>query len=163
MCNFIAPFLFSFKLRAALACDPLLLHILGENSKHQSSHFNSFPLPHNRANPPEAGGWTGQGSELYPQVFTSCARLLGSSAQHRFVWMLLLHWINLHAASPSASPYASQQSWGCITRGFIDMTQSKLYTAFIFCISSSKAYVALSNLLAQHWMIHNLSVITCIL
>lgn len=33
MCNFIAPFLFSFKLRAALACDPLLLHVLGEKQQ----------------------------------------------------------------------------------------------------------------------------------
>lgn len=84
MCNFILPFLFSFKLCATLACNPLLLQVLGE--KQQPAELPSQSLPsaalsprHNRANPPEAGGWTGQGSELYPQVFTSCcARLQGS-------------------------------------------------------------------------------------
>lgn len=137
MCNFILPFLFPFKLCATLACDPLLLQALGEKQQPPELLFQLLPSAtlsprHSRANPPEAGGWTGQGSELYPQVFTSCcARLQGSSAQPRFVWMLQLHRTNLHAGSPSVSPYASQQSWGCITRFYRHGTKWAWYNIYI--------------------------------
>lgn len=138
------------------------------NSNQQSSHLNPFPLllclqdTTEQILPKQGVGQDKAQSFIHKclQVVVPGCRAL---TQPRFVWMLLLHRINLHAASPSASPYASQQSWGRITRAFIDMAQSKLYTTLIFCISSPKAYVALSNSLTRHWMIHNLSVITRIL
>lgn len=164
MCNFILPFLLSFKLCATLAWDPLLLQALGE--KQQAAELLVQLLPSAcRAQQSKSScsrAWTGQGSELHPQVFTGCcARLQGSTAQ-----------ICVHAAAPHHQ-FAMQAAQvlllmlpsnaGAASPGFIDVAQSELYTTFIFCISSSKACVALSNSLTRRWMIHNLSVITGIL